>query len=103
MSDDEVMEIIYKFNNLITKYSRINNVINEDLKQEIIIEIYPLLNNIQRYPQMIQVNLHILVRDPGLVGIQILKMPGTSDQPEPSYNIYQQLFSHLPIRLKCYP
>lgn len=43
MSDDEVMEIIYKFNNLITKYSRINNVINEDLKQEIIIEIYKTL------------------------------------------------------------
>lgn len=43
MSDDEVMEIIYKFNNLITKYSRINSVINEDLKQEIIIEIYKTL------------------------------------------------------------
>lgn len=45
MTDDEVMEIINKYNNLINKYSRINGNIDEDLKQEITIEIYKTLTN----------------------------------------------------------
>lgn len=40
MSDDEVMEIINTFDNLINKYSMINGSIDEDLKQEIRIQIY---------------------------------------------------------------
>lgn len=40
LTDDEVMEIIYEYDNLINQYSKINGVVNEDLKQEIIIEIY---------------------------------------------------------------
>lgn len=43
MNDDEVMEIIYTYDNLINKYSRINGRIDEDLKQEITIEIYKTL------------------------------------------------------------
>lgn len=43
MTDDEVMEIINKYNNLINKYSRINGNIDEDLKQEITIEIHKTL------------------------------------------------------------
>ena len=37
MTDDEVMEIINEYNNLINKYSRINWNIDKDLKQEITI------------------------------------------------------------------
>lgn len=40
MSDDEVMENINTFDNLINKYSMINGSIDEDLKQEIRIQIY---------------------------------------------------------------
>ena len=40
MSDDEVMEIINTFDNLINKYIMINGSIDEDLKQEIRIQIY---------------------------------------------------------------
>lgn len=43
MTDDEVMEIINEYDNLINKYSRINGNIDEDLKQEITIEIYKTL------------------------------------------------------------
>ena len=43
MTDDEVMEIIYEYDNLISKYSKINGDIDEDLKQEITIEIYKTL------------------------------------------------------------
>ena len=43
MRDDEVMEIIYTYDNLINKYSRINGKIDEDLKQEITVEIYKTL------------------------------------------------------------
>lgn len=40
LSDDDVMGIIEKYDNLINKYSEINGKIDEDLKQEIIITIY---------------------------------------------------------------
>ncbi len=40
MTDDEVMEIIYTYDNLLNKYSKINGRIDEDLKQEITVEIY---------------------------------------------------------------
>lgn len=40
MTDEEVMEIINEYNNLINKYSKINGIIDEDLKQEIIVQIY---------------------------------------------------------------
>ena len=43
MTDDEVMEIIYTYDNLINKYSRINGKIDVDLKQEITVEIYKTL------------------------------------------------------------
>ncbi len=43
MTDDEVMQIINEYDNLINKYSRINGNIDEDLKQEITIEIYKTL------------------------------------------------------------
>lgn len=43
MTDDEVMIIIYEYDNLINKYSRINGRIDEDLKQEITLEIYKTL------------------------------------------------------------
>lgn len=43
MTDDEVMEIVYEYDNLINKYSRINGRVDEDLKQEITIEIYKTL------------------------------------------------------------
>ena len=35
MTDDEVMEIIYTYDNLLNKYSKINGKIDEDLKQAI--------------------------------------------------------------------
>ncbi|MBP3596897.1 MAG: helix-turn-helix domain-containing protein [Clostridia bacterium] len=40
LSDDDVMGIIEKYDNLINQYSEINRKIDEDLKQEIIITIY---------------------------------------------------------------
>lgn len=43
LSDDEVLEIVNKYENLINKYSRINGEIDEDLKQEIILNIYKSL------------------------------------------------------------
>ena len=43
MTDDEVMEIIYTYDNLLNKYSKINAKIDEDLKQEIKLEIYKTL------------------------------------------------------------
>lgn len=41
--DDEVLEIVTKYENLINKYSKINCEIDEDLKQEIILNIYKCL------------------------------------------------------------
>lgn len=43
LSDDEVISIIYGYDNLINKYSKANGKIDEDLKQEIIIEVYRTL------------------------------------------------------------
>ena len=45
LTDEEVLEIIEKYENLINKYSRLytNGPIEEDLKQEIIIKIYMVL------------------------------------------------------------
>ena len=43
MTDDEVMEIIYTYDNLLNKYSKINGRIDEDLKQEITVDIYKTL------------------------------------------------------------
>ena len=45
LTDEEVLEIIEKYENLINKYSRLytNGPIDEDLKQEIIIKIYMVL------------------------------------------------------------
>lgn len=45
LTDEEVLEIIEKYENLINKYSRLytNGSIDEDLKQEIIIKIYMVL------------------------------------------------------------
>lgn len=43
LSDDEVLEIANQYENLINKYSRINGEIDEDLKQEIILNIYKSL------------------------------------------------------------
>ena len=40
LSDDEVFEIIKKYENLINMYSEINGNLNDDLRQEIIIGIY---------------------------------------------------------------
>ena len=40
LSDDEVFEIVQKYENLINMYSKINGRLNEDLRQEIIISIY---------------------------------------------------------------
>lgn len=43
LSDDDVLVIVKKYENLINKYSRINDEIHEDLKQEIILNIYKSL------------------------------------------------------------
>ena len=43
LSDDEVMEILYTYDNLLNKCSKINGRIDEDLKQEITVEIYKTL------------------------------------------------------------
>ena len=43
MTEDKVMEIIYTYDNLLNKYSKINGRIDEDLKQEITVEIYKTL------------------------------------------------------------
>ena len=40
LTDDEVEYIIENYKNLIHKYSKINEIINQDLAQEIAIEIY---------------------------------------------------------------
>lgn len=40
LSDEDVLGIIEKYDNLINLYSEINGSINEDLKQEIVIAIY---------------------------------------------------------------
>lgn len=40
LTDEEVISIITDYDNLINKYSKINGVINEDLKQEIIFNLY---------------------------------------------------------------
>lgn len=40
LNDDEVEDIIINYKNLINKYSRINGVVDNDLRQEIIMEIY---------------------------------------------------------------
>ena len=43
LSDDEALAIVNQYENLINKYSRINREIDEDLKQEIILNIYKSL------------------------------------------------------------
>lgn len=45
LSDEEVIHIIDKYENLINKYSRLysNGPIDEDLRQEIILKIYVTL------------------------------------------------------------
>lgn len=43
LSDDEVLEIINEYENLINKNSRINGRIDDDLRQEIVINIYKIL------------------------------------------------------------
>lgn len=45
LSDDDVIEIINKYENLINKYSRLspNDSIDEDLKSEIVEKIYRVL------------------------------------------------------------
>lgn len=43
LTDNEVLEIIKKYDNLINSYSKINGAINEDLKQNITLEIYIVL------------------------------------------------------------
>ena len=43
LSDEQVLEIVTKYENLINKYSRINGEIDEDLEQEIILNIYKSL------------------------------------------------------------
>ena len=40
LTNDEVLQIIHDYKNLINKYSIVNGVIDEDLKQEIILAIY---------------------------------------------------------------
>lgn len=40
MSDDEILMIIEEYENLINKYSYINGEIDDDLRQEIILNIY---------------------------------------------------------------
>lgn len=40
LNDDEVEDIIKNYKNLINKYSKINGVVDNDLRQEIIMEIY---------------------------------------------------------------
>ena len=40
LNDDEVEDIIINYKNLINKYSKINGVVDNDLRQEIIMEIY---------------------------------------------------------------
>ena len=42
LSDEEVLEIISQYKNLINKYSRVypEGLIDEDLRQEIIIKVY---------------------------------------------------------------
>ncbi len=43
LSDDDVIEIMVEYRNLISKYSRINGIENDDLKQEILLNIYKTL------------------------------------------------------------
>ena len=43
LSDEQVLYIIKKYKNLINKYSKINGELDEDLKQEIILNIYKTL------------------------------------------------------------
>lgn len=43
LSDDEIIEILSKYNNLIDKYSRIDGEINDDLRGEIVLKIYKTL------------------------------------------------------------
>lgn len=40
LTDEDVLGIIEKYDNLINFYSEINGKVNEDLKQEIIIDLY---------------------------------------------------------------
>ena len=40
LSDDDVLGIIKEYENLINKYSYINGEIDDDLRQEIILNIY---------------------------------------------------------------
>lgn len=43
LTNDEVLNIIDNYKNLINKYSKINGIVDEDLKQEIILTIYKTL------------------------------------------------------------
>ena len=43
LTDDEVVEIINKYDHILNKYSRINGKVDEDLKQEIRIYWYKKL------------------------------------------------------------
>ena len=40
LTDDDVMDIINKYNNLINKYSVMNGIVDYDLKQSIVKDIY---------------------------------------------------------------
>lgn len=54
LSDDEVLQIIAEYKNLIDRYSRINSNVDEDLKQEIVMNIYKTLTrNRENYKKTI--------------------------------------------------
>lgn len=43
LDDEDVIEILEKYGNLIDKYSKIEGEINEDLRGEIVLKIYKTL------------------------------------------------------------
>lgn len=53
LSDDEVEDILRNYNGLINRYSEINGVVDKDLKQEIMMEIYiSLTQNREKFKEI---------------------------------------------------
>lgn len=53
LTDDEVEYILKNYKNLINKYSKINGVVDKDLRQEIMTEIYiSLTKNREKFKEI---------------------------------------------------
>ena len=53
----------------------------------IIIKINPLLNLVLLYAQVIQIDLHILIRDSRIIRVQVPETSSARDEHQPHYHV----------------